>query len=274
MSEKFVKLPVDLIGKVSERALILYALIADRLSWSKFRDAEGQTYCCFTIEEVADTFKISQTQAKQAFKELESTGLIIRKRSGQGRASKIYATYQTDGKPTVLTDGKPTVKTDGKPTVLTDGKPTTNQTNHNQTNYNHHQQNNNEICENQQTFDELFLMMTVKDVVAEILCQLVAKNPQEFAEINAEIINFVAENIRNAAENKKIANLTGYARAALRHAQADYDAGTSRTAEAGSGYGATYDIAAYESVSAADSPEWGGENYAFEVSPNTGEKQI
>ena len=124
---KFIKLErLDLLGTVSERAIILHALICDRLSWSKFRDAEGQTYCCFTIEEVADTFKISQTQAKQAFKELESTGLIIRKRSGQGKASKIYATYQTDGKPTVKTDGKPTVKTDGKPPA--------NQTNNNQTN--------------------------------------------------------------------------------------------------------------------------------------------
>ena len=83
------------------------------------------------------------------------------------------------------------------------------------------------------------------------------KNPQEFAEINAEIINFVAENIRNAAENKKIANLTGYARAALRRGKADYDtaceaSGTSRT----DSYGATYDIAAYENYSAADNPEW------------------
>ena len=236
---KFIKLErLDLLGTVSERAIILHALICDRLSWSKFRDAEGQTYCCFTIEEVADTFKISQTQAKQAFKELESTGLIIRKRSGQGKASKIYATYQTDGKPTVKTDGKPPA----------------NQTNNNQTNIS---SSSGEICENQQTFDDLFLMMTVKDVVAEILCQLVAKNPQEFAEINAEIINFVAENIRNAAENKKIANLTGYARAALRAGRRDFDAAR-RTAQEDSGYGATYDIAAYEAVSAADNPEWGG----------------
>ena len=243
---KFIKLErLDLLGTVSERAIILHALICDRLSWSKFRDAGGQTYCCFTIEEVADTFKISQTQAKQAFKELETAGLIVRKRSGQGKASKIYATYQTDGKPTVKTDGKPTVKTDGKPPAI-------------QTNINRHidfSSSDNEICENQRTFDDFFLEMTVHDTIGKIIAEIVTENQQEFSEITAEIADFVAEKVIKAAENKKIANIRGYARAALRHGKTDFDAacdasGTSST------YKATYDISAYESYSAADSPEW------------------
>ena len=235
---KFIKLErLDLLGTVSERAIILHALICDRLSWSKFRDAGGQTYCCFTIEEVADTFKISQTQAKQAFKELETAGLIVRKRSGQGKASKIYATYQTDGKPTVKTDGKP-------PAI--------------QTNINRHidfSSSDNEICENQRTFDDFFLEMTVHDTIGKIIAEIVTENQQEFSEITAEIADFVAEKVIKAAENKKIANIRGYARAALRHGKTDFDAacdasGTSST------YKATYDISAYESYSAADSPEW------------------
>ena len=244
------QLKLELLGVVSERAVILYSLIADRLSWTKFRDSSGQPFCYFTVDDVAKKFCIGQTQAKQAFRELEIAGLIVRIRSGQGKPSKIY----------IQTDGKPTAKTDGNPPPIDDNISCYNISS-----------SSGEICENQQTFDDLFLMMTVKDVVSEILCQLVAKNPQEFAEINAEIINFVAENIRNAAENKKIANLTGYARAALRHGKTDYECEASRTET--TGYGATYDIAAYESVSAADSPEWGGENYdTFEISTNTGEK--
>ena len=263
MSEKFVKLPVNLIGKVSERALILYALMIDRLELSRqhtdFQDADGRPFIYYTRADVERVFGIKHCTATALFAELETAGLIVRRPQGQGKPIRIF--FQTSEKSAVKTSEKSDA----------------NHTNHNHTNYNHHQQNNSEICENQQTFDDLFLMMTVKDVVAEILCQLVAKNPQEFAEINAEIINFVAENIRNAAENKKIANLTGYARAALRRGKADFEAsGSSKTkTDSGSGYGATYDIAAYESVSAADNPEWGGENYdTGEISTNAGEKQI
>ena len=113
------KIKLELLGVISERAVILEALIADRLSWSKFRDNSGRTYCYFTVEDVAEKFQIGLTQAKQAFKELETAGIIIRCRSGQGKPSKIYAP-QTGGNPTVKTGGNPTVKTDGNPTVKTD----------------------------------------------------------------------------------------------------------------------------------------------------------
>ena len=247
-----VLLPVHLIGTISERALILYALMLDRAKSSAVRpafcDADGVPFVIFTVDEVMRTFKIGQCQSRATIKELEAAGLIVGKVQGLRQPKHYYIAEVTAEKSAV------------------------NQSNSNQSNFNQFHQSGGEICENQQTFDELFLMMTVKDVVAEILCQLVAKNPQEFAEINAEIINFVAENIRNAAENKKIANLTGYARAALRAGRRDFDAAR-RTAQEDSGYGATYDIAAYEAVSAADSPEWGGENYdTFEISTNTGEK--
>lgn len=245
---QFIMIRKDLIGTISERALILYALICDRMKSSRvreqFHDQHGTPFVIFTRDEVERTFNVKHCTASALFAELETAGLIVRTKSSINSACKIYITSEK-------TDAITSEKTDAYTSEISDA----NQTNHNQTNYNHHQQNNSEICENQQTFDDLFLMMTVKDVVAEILCQLVVKNPQEFAEINAEIINFVAENIRNAAENKKIANLTGYARAALRAGRRDFDAAR-RTAQEDSGYGATYDIAAYEAVSAADSSEW------------------
>ena len=257
----------DLIGTISERALLLYSLLVDLMHLSEqnaaFHDSGGKPFVLYPVERVADVFRIGQTQARQTFKELESAGLIVRVQQGCGKPSRIYIPEVTDGKPTVKTDGKPTVKTDGKPTVKTDGKPLTS---HQKESIKNSQEKESlsggetrEICENQQTFDDLFLMMTVKDIVSEILCQLVAKNPQEFAEIDAEIIDFVAENIRKAAENKKIANLRGYARQALRHGKADFDAAQKRPEppkKATTGYKATYDIAAYESESLADVKEW------------------
>jgi hypothetical protein len=252
MSNKLPKAVIvrcDLIGTVSERAVLLYSLLSDLMQLSKqnkdFHDSGGKPFVLYPVERVADIFHIGQTQARQTFKELESAGLIVRVQQGCGKPSRIYISEVTDGKPTVKTDGKPTVKTDGKPLASHQKESIKNS----QEKESSSSGEIHEICENQTTFDDLFLMMTVKDVVAEILCQLVAKNPQEFAEINAEIIDFVAENIRKAAENKKIANLRGYARAALRHGKADFDAAQKRPEppkKAITGYAATYNIAEYE----------------------------
>ena len=237
------KIKLELLGAVSERAVILEALIADRLSWSKFRDNAGRTYCYFTVEDVAEKFQIGLTQAKQAFKELETAGLIVRIRSGQGKPSKIYAP-QTDGKPTAKTDGKPTVKTDGKPTPIDDNISSCNISS-----------SSGENCENQTNFDDFFIEMTTNDAVAKIVAEIVSENSDEFAEITAKIADFVAENVRNAMKNQKIRNIRAYVRACLMHAQTDYEA--SRTdSGTGDSYGATYDIALYENYSSADSPEW------------------
>ena len=231
----------DLIGTISERALLLYSLLVDLMHLSEqnaaFHDSGGKPFVLYPVERVADIFRIGQTQARQTFKELESAGLIVRVQQGCGKPSRIYIPEVTDGKPTVKTDGKPLTSHQKESNNISQEKESLSGG------------ETREICENQQTFDDLFLMMTVKDVVAEILCQLVAKNPQEFAEINAEIIDFVAENIRKAAENKKIANLRGYARQALRHGRADFDAAQKRPEppkKATTGYAATYNIAEYE----------------------------
>lgn len=237
------RIKLELLGVVSERAVILEALIADRLSWSKFRDNAGRTYCYFTVEDVAEKFQIGLTQAKQAFKELETAGIIIRCRSGQGKPSRIYAP-QTDGKPTVKTDGKPTVKTVGKPTVIDDNISCCNISS-----------SSGQICENQQTFDDIFLEMTTKDAVAKIVAEVVSENSNEFAEITAKIADFVAENVRNAMKNQKLRNIRAYVRACLMHAQTDYEASRTDSGPSDS-YGATYDIALYESYSASDSEEW------------------
>ena len=240
----------DLIGTISERALLLYSLISDLMHLSaensQYHDSEGKPFVLFPADRAAAVFRIGQSQARACFKELENAGLIVRKLQGFGKPARIYLTAE---KSAVKTAEKSAVKTAEKSAVKTAEKSAPSQLKESINKSHNISSSGGENCENQTTFDDLFLMMTTKDIVAEILCQLVAENQQEFAEINAEIIDFVAENIRKAAENKKIANLRGYARQALRHGKADFDAAQNRPEppkKATTGYGATYDIAEYE----------------------------
>ena len=219
------KIKLELLGTVSERAVILESLIADRLSWSKFRDSNGRTFCYFTVEECSELFKISYRQAKEAFKELETAELIVRCRSGQGKPSKIYAP-QTGEKLPPKTGEKLPPKTGEKLPPIDDNISSCNISS-----------SSSENCENQTSFDDIFLDMTTKDAVAKIVAEVVSENSEEFAEITAKIADFVAENVRNAMKNQKIRNIRAYVRACLMHAQTDYDA--NGNGNGNSGYGAT-----------------------------------
>ena len=252
---QFIMLRKDLIGTISERALILYALICDRMKSSEkreqFHDRSCKAFVIFTRDEVERTFNIKHCTAAALFSELENAKLIVRTKSSINSACKIYITSEiSDAITSEKTDAYTSEKTDAYTSEISDA----NHTNHNQTNYNHHQQNNSEICENQQTFDDFFIEMTTKDAISKIVAEVVNENSDEFAEITAKIADFVAENVRNAMKNQKIRNIRAYVRACLMHAQTDYDAcNNSGTSDS---YGATYDIAAYENYSAADSSEW------------------
>ena len=83
----------------------------------------------------------------------------------------------------------------------------------------------------------------------------------QFAYITPEIKNFVVKNVENASKKSKIANIKAYIRTCLVSALDDCAVQLSfSTASEGSGYPATYDIAAYESISAADSEVLDDEN--------------
>ena len=250
---KCVLVRCDLIGTVSERALLLYALLCDLMHLSEqnkaFHDDSGTPFVLYPVERVADVFRIGQTQARQSFKELESAGLIVRVKQGLGKPSR-----QTDGKPTLQTDGKPTLQTDGKPTLQTDGKPTAS---HHKESIKHSQRKSSssgddphENLPNQMSFDDFFAeMMTNKSTVSEIIAQMVVENPSEFADITPEIADFVVKNVENALKSAKIVNIRGYARAALRNGFKDFELSRSRPITEPSncsGGTATYDLAAYD----------------------------
>ena len=245
---QFIMLDKSLIGKISERALILYALMCDRMKSSEkreqFHDSSGKAFIIFTRDEVERTFNVKHCTAAALFAELETAGLIVRTKSSINSACKIYITSEK-------TDTHTSEISDAYTSEISDA----NHINHNHTNHNHLQQKNNEICENQTTFDEFFLEMTTRDAVAKIVAEVVIENSDEFAEITAKIADFVAENVRNAMKNQKVRNIRAYVRACLMHAKTDYDASCDASGT-DSGYGATYDISLYENYSAADSPEW------------------
>ena len=254
----FVKMPLSLVGVLSCRALVVYSLLRDRLQLSisnpNYHDADGVPFVVYTRETVCDTLHLSSDQVKPIFKELEQAGLIHRVSVGQGKPMRIYVVDVLP--PEVQTVEKSTAKTAEKSTAKTAEKSTANHTDINQIEYSRSSSGNSgEICENQTSFDDIFLEMTTKDAVSKIVAQVVSENSKEFPEITTKIADFIAENVRNARKNTKIRNLRAYVRACLNHAVADYNAQQDTVVESG-GYKATYNIAEYESKSLADVKKW------------------
>ena len=225
------KMPLDLVGKISCRALVLYSLMRDRLNLSLdnplYHDSDGEPFVVFTRDSVCALMSLSSDQVKEVFKELETVGLIRRVRQGQGKPMRIYVAD--------------VFQTAEKSTVKTAEKSTANQIEHNQTKY----------------------IQSSSDDDTDIIKQIVdnyCKLPQ-FAYITPEIKNFVVKNVENASKKSKIANIKAYIRTCLVSALDDCAVQLSfSTASEGSGYPATYDIAAYESISAADSEVLDDEN--------------
>ena len=91
----FIKFDKNLLKTgLSPRAMILYALISNRISLSKqngWFDSFG-TYCYYTMESIAEEMCIDKRQARRLISELEAAELIIRQRQSGNRTKpfKIY----------------------------------------------------------------------------------------------------------------------------------------------------------------------------------------
>ena len=124
---------------ISPRAMILYAMLSDRVQLSSqndnFRDTDG-VFIYFTLTEIQDVFGISLNVSRLLTKELEQAGLIRKKRQGQGKPNKIYInelSNQTTQKQAIKTTQKQAIKTTQKQAIKTTQKQATNHTNINQT---------------------------------------------------------------------------------------------------------------------------------------------
>ena len=81
------------IRGISAEAKILYGLLLDRMGLSAkngLTDDTGRVYIIFTTEEIMEAFYCADNKATKLMKELESCGLIERKRRGLGKPSLIY----------------------------------------------------------------------------------------------------------------------------------------------------------------------------------------
>lgn len=99
-SEQFVfyKVPKVLCTKeefrnLSSDAKLLYGLLLDRVSLSQrngWIDEEGRVYVIFTLDNIMEDLNCADKKATRLLVELESYGLIERKRQGLGKPTLIY----------------------------------------------------------------------------------------------------------------------------------------------------------------------------------------
>ena len=78
---------------VSLEAKVLYGLLLDRMGLSVrngWLDDNGRMFLYFTPEEAMTTLNCGKDKATKLFRELESIGLMERKKQGQGRPARIY----------------------------------------------------------------------------------------------------------------------------------------------------------------------------------------
>ena len=86
---------------ISNDAKVLYALLLDRASISRqngFVDSDGTIRLYFTVEQVQKKLHRSRQSATRIFRELEYSGLIIRKKQGLGKPAVITLNYPADAR--------------------------------------------------------------------------------------------------------------------------------------------------------------------------------
>ena len=86
---------------ISNDAKVLYALLLDRASISRqngYVEPDGTTQLYFTLEQAQTKLHRSRQSATRIFRELEYSGLIIRKKQGLGKPALITLNYPADAK--------------------------------------------------------------------------------------------------------------------------------------------------------------------------------
>ena len=93
-TNKYYKLSAELLSlPLTPRAMITYAILADRQELSRknelFQDKNG-CYIIFRINDICEITGIGERTAKYVLAELEDAGLIERKKQGRNHPQKIY----------------------------------------------------------------------------------------------------------------------------------------------------------------------------------------
>ena len=129
-------------ANLSLEAKVLYGLMLDRMALSArngWMEKDGRVFIYFTLEEATAMLQCGHTKGVRLFAELEKTGLIERRKQGQGRPAKIYVKNfipQRATEQTPETQNSPQEKgTPHKTESLPFSKTDTNKTDKNQTDW-------------------------------------------------------------------------------------------------------------------------------------------
>lgn len=113
---------------ISVEAKLLYGLLLDRMGLSYkngWLEEDGRVYIYYTIEEIAEDLNCKRDKAMKLLAELDSDngiGLVVKKRQGQGKPSKLYIKRFTSSEKSAGTDFKKSAGTDFKRSAGTDFK--------------------------------------------------------------------------------------------------------------------------------------------------------
>ena len=91
----------DSLARLSNDAKVLYALMLDRASISRqngYVEPDGTIRLYFTLEQAQTKLHRSRQSATRIFRELEYSGLIIRKKQGLGKPALITLNYPSNAK--------------------------------------------------------------------------------------------------------------------------------------------------------------------------------
>ena len=91
----------DSLARLSNDAKVLYALMLDRASISRqngYIEPDGTIRLYFTLEQAQTKFHRSRQSATRIFRELEYSGLIVRRKQGLGKPALITLNYPSNAK--------------------------------------------------------------------------------------------------------------------------------------------------------------------------------
>ena len=91
----------ETLWEISNDAKVLYALLLDRASISRqngYVEPDGTIRLYFTVEQAQAKLHRSRQSATRIFRELEYSGLIVRRKQGLGGPALITLNYPADAK--------------------------------------------------------------------------------------------------------------------------------------------------------------------------------
>ncbi len=91
----------ETLWDISNDAKVLYALLLDRASISRqngYVEPDGTIRLYFTLEQAQTKLHRSRQSATRIFRELEYSGLIVRRKQGLGKPALITLNYPADAK--------------------------------------------------------------------------------------------------------------------------------------------------------------------------------